>query len=691
MDSSALDKSYYVRDLTSIGMPITNFFQRFTTDTQVQKYNPDRYFFYMQLLQGIMNPTSKNIVDTVLSIEASNRERQKRIEEKSRELADALSYLNSIGDTKAFDKISGLLQANPLTIGIKLTKTSGGGKKTIDHDDEYDDDDEKVCDECKFHLTNLLELLQARDNDIIQGLKELRHDNDFMNHLQEIFPRTIHVTQMLDTDDDDHFADNASFLTRYIIVDLTDPRTSHSLPALKKCMPMIMMDGGGFLGEMAKKAKAATMKAAAKAKDATINIAAKAKDATMKVAAKTKDATMKVAAKTKDATMKVAEKAKAASTIIVEKASNLREKVMSPKPKDDKPEGEQQKDTSNTTYKDNGNLSSDPNDDPSKAKQDASNTITENMSPELNVVNPTNVSQEDAASKEDPNVCQQPEVLNINNPNELEEIANKMTNEEKIELKNIIDTLGEIVDNKPGQPGKPGQTGGSVLQPLKALLSKLFSRIKNRINKNNNQPGNAPNVQSAHALDESEYTILKNELNIIEKIGKLDEKESAKMKLLTRYNNNPVTSNKSEELTITDRIVFIAATFVIRGLALFVVQWGVNTYMIRSFKSAFLLYIGAYIGIFVLWVLLTNASKNILFFRMMFYYVSTDPHGYMRILLHILLQLMFIPIPVIVQEKAVMGNDETDISFEKRRNVITTVSNFTFFMWLLTTLVAVNY
>lgn len=159
--------------------------------------------------------------------------------------------------------------------------------------------------------------------------------------------------------------------------------------------------------------------------------------------------------------------------------------------------------------------------------------------------------------------------------------------------------------------------------------------------------------------------------------------------VVTKMKNDPVLSLDNETITATDRIIFIATTFVIRTLALFIVEWGLNNFMIRTFQGAFNLYLGAYIAIFLLWVMLTNASKKDLFFRMLFYYVSTSPHGYTRVVLHLLVQLIFIPIPFLVKDKNVNDIND-DYSLVKRRSILRTTSSFTLFMWLLTSIIAIR-
>lgn len=170
--------------------------------------------------------------------------------------------------------------------------------------------------------------------------------------------------------------------------------------------------------------------------------------------------------------------------------------------------------------------------------------------------------------------------------------------------------------------------------------------------------------------------------------GTVKVTDEEKERILDEYNNHVTFSSDNEKITATDRVIFIAVTFVWRGLALFVVQWALNAYMIRNFNQALMLYIATYLGLFLLWVLLTNAADGIFLFKLLFYYVSVNPHGYGRILIHALLQLLMIPIPSIINNNK---NAEVPFTFEESRRIFKAISSFTMFMWLFTSLVAVKY
>lgn len=162
-----------------------------------------------------------------------------------------------------------------------------------------------------------------------------------------------------------------------------------------------------------------------------------------------------------------------------------------------------------------------------------------------------------------------------------------------------------------------------------------------------------------------------------------------KEKLQIQFQNDPIASPDNEKLTTTDRIIFIAMTFVLRGITLFLVEWAVNTYMVKSFEDAFKLYLVCYLAIFAVWAIMVNASDG-LFFRMLFYYIDNETFGYGRIMVHFLVQMVLLPVPYIVKTKGFQYTEE-EYTYEQRRKTMSILSNFTFFIWAITSVIALRY
>lgn len=160
---------------------------------------------------------------------------------------------------------------------------------------------------------------------------------------------------------------------------------------------------------------------------------------------------------------------------------------------------------------------------------------------------------------------------------------------------------------------------------------------------------------------------------------------------IERYKKDPIFSPEIEKVTMTDRVIFIAATYIIRAISMFMLEWAVHTNFVNTFVKGFSLYFGVYICIFLLLYILTNAKEDDEIFRMIFYYIYTkseDGQGVVRILLHLLCILMLIPIPFVVREYREFEKDS--MTFVEKRTILNGVSRFTMYVWILTSIVALK-
>lgn len=164
-------------------------------------------------------------------------------------------------------------------------------------------------------------------------------------------------------------------------------------------------------------------------------------------------------------------------------------------------------------------------------------------------------------------------------------------------------------------------------------------------------------------------------------------------KFKKEYEAHPIFTPENTRIVMADRVVFIAITFVFRGISLFLTEWAMNSFMIAGFQQAIVTYFIFYCGFFLLLVLLANSTNDVQVFRMAFYYVSTKPNGFGRILLHLLVQLILLPVPFVVKESSIVSDatEATDTSFAKRRSVMRVLSNFTLAIWILTSAIAIRY
>ena len=101
----------------------------------------------------------------------------------------------------------------------------------------------------------------------------------------------------------------------------------------------------------------------------------------------------------------------------------------------------------------------------------------------------------------------------------------------------------------------------------------------------------------------------------------------------------------------------------------------------------------SYTLIFLSWVLLVNASNESsgLFIKMLFYYVDVKAHSYGRILIHLLIQYALIPIMLVIKSGQALSEDDSEQTFEQRQKILRIISNLSLFIWLITSIVALQY
>jgi len=154
--------------------------------------------------------------------------------------------------------------------------------------------------------------------------------------------------------------------------------------------------------------------------------------------------------------------------------------------------------------------------------------------------------------------------------------------------------------------------------------------------------------------------------------------------------NDPIFTPETMEATMTDRIIFIAVTFALRGFSLTFLEWALNNRMVNKKETAIVFYVIIYLLLFALWVIITNIGKHDLFFHVLFFYINTQSAKALpRIIIHVLLIFLLLPIPFILRE-AQGDKNAAYMTFEERRKTIRMTGNLTFLLWLMTSFVALR-
>ena len=193
-----------------------------------------------------------------------------------------------------------------------------------------------------------------------------------------------------------------------------------------------------------------------------------------------------------------------------------------------------------------------------------------------------------------------------------------------------------------------------------------------------------------------------------------DEKDKQKnydnfiIKELNKFENDPKNPLQELEITFDDRIVFIIVTFFIRYVSLIMVQWCIDINIIKTFYEGFIYYAFIYIILFWFVVLFVNIDNSydvkymnfngiINSIRSLFFYFYMGTNGISRLLVHTSLILLLIIIPIIlnIKKKSEFIDDEQKdvviLNIEERKQLSKSLSLFTIFIWLFTSIIATKF
>lgn len=243
------------------------------------------------------------------------------------------------------------------------------------------------------------------------------------------------------------------------------------------------------------------------------------------------------------------------------------------------------------------------------------------------------------------------------------------------------------------------------------VLQKHYE-LKNLANLNNKNFSEDNDNDKNNTYDNS---ILQFNYDIDKYNNKFDDTADPKQSLkdikdkLISFENNPSNPYLQLSISFEDRLVFIITTFFIRYLSLILIQWCVDINIIRSFEEGFIYYAVLYISIFWFFVLFVNIDNSFKIdymnignalnsIRSLFYYFYMGTNGITKLLVHSCLICVIIVIPVILNIKKNNNYMEADdikeeklISYEDRKKLSKSLSLFTIFLWILTSIIATKF
>jgi hypothetical protein len=177
---------------------------------------------------------------------------------------------------------------------------------------------------------------------------------------------------------------------------------------------------------------------------------------------------------------------------------------------------------------------------------------------------------------------------------------------------------------------------------------------------------------------------------------------------INKFENDPKNPINELAITFDDRIVFIIVTFFIRYISLIMVQWCIDINIIKTFYEGFIYYAIIYTILFWFVVLFVNIDNSydvkymnfngiINSIRSLFYYFYMGTNGISRLLVHTSLILLLIIIPIIlnIKKKSEFIDDEQKetiiLTIEERKQLSKSLSLFTIFIWLFTSIIATKF
>jgi hypothetical protein len=191
-----------------------------------------------------------------------------------------------------------------------------------------------------------------------------------------------------------------------------------------------------------------------------------------------------------------------------------------------------------------------------------------------------------------------------------------------------------------------------------------------------------------------------------------DDNTASIIKKIKDFENDPQNPLEELEITLDDRIVFIIATFFIRYITLLMVQWCIDINIITSFYEGFIYYAIIYIILFWFVVLFINIDNSydvkymnfngiINSIRSLFYYFYMGTNGISRLLIHTSLIILLIVIPIIlnIKKKPEFRDEANDepvanvkiLTYDERKQLSKTLTLFTMFIWLFTSIIATKF
>ena len=180
-------------------------------------------------------------------------------------------------------------------------------------------------------------------------------------------------------------------------------------------------------------------------------------------------------------------------------------------------------------------------------------------------------------------------------------------------------------------------------------------------------------------------------------------------KKILKFENDPENPLKELDIKFDDRIVFIFSTFFIRYVTLVLIKWCIDINIIKTFEEGFYYYAAIYLTIFWFIVLFVNIDNSTQVdymnfddfmnsIRSVFYYYYMGTNGITRLFVHTCLIIVLLMIPIILNIRKKNDFEEDDdnedseiVHYDERKKLIKSLSLFTIYIWVLTSIIATKF
>ena len=219
----------------------------------------------------------------------------------------------------------------------------------------------------------------------------------------------------------------------------------------------------------------------------------------------------------------------------------------------------------------------------------------------------------------------------------------------------------------------------SVADNAKRKLNKVKNNIKQFFNTKENVEEDIPKVLDEEYLEE------------LKKFNINDVKTQSYKQLrknLYRIKNNEYF----EDIKITneDIYTFIATTYVLRVISLYITMWFIQIEIVKDVESVIVSYILTYILLFILIYTFVNLSDNQLDTSksFLYYFYSRVNFSYTRFIVHLGLLLLLIIIPFVIRTIDKESASYKHISDTEKRYLYTFITNMSTIVWVILSIIA---